>query len=405
MDAPDSSSATGDVLFTRRFALACSMHFCGGMAASLYILFPLFVRSLGGSEFVIGVYAGLTGAAAVAARVPVGRFLDTLGRRWVLLGAGTLQVVAWLGFLSFSSLGVRSAAFVVVYGLASGSLFATYFTYASDIIPVRRRSEGFAMFGIWGMLPNGLGPLLGEFLIGRGGFPTYFVVAAGFACVALCLSALLPETTGTAHRAAARTAPRDPSFPSRTVLFLLGTAFMFGTAVESLYVFLAPFFYAHGRGSVGTFFMTYACTAVVTRVFTGRLPDRIGLRRVLIPALFLYAAGVMLVPHVGGPSALLVVGMMCGAGHGYAFPILNALVVGQVSSAYRGRAVSWLTAMFDLGNTVANPLLGAVAHWVGYTAMFSTSGLGLLVTAVVVWRRPAEGDQRSAVRDQPAADG
>jgi hypothetical protein len=30
--------------------------------------------------------------------------------------------------------------------------------------------------------------------------------------------------------------------------------------------------------------------------------------------------------------------------------------------------------MFDLGNTLANPLLGAVAHWVGYTAMFSTSG-------------------------------
>jgi len=382
--------ATADVLFTRRFALACGMHFCGGMAGSLYILFPLYVRGLGGSEFIIGVYAGLTGAAAVTARIPVGRFLDTRGRRAVLLGAGTLQVAAWLAFLSLSSLGMHAALAVVVYGLASGSLFAAYFTYASDIIPVTRRAEGFAMFGIWGILPNGLGPLLGEFLIARTGFTTYFIVAAGFAAAALGVSALLPETAGMAHRESARIAAPDPSFPSRAVLFLLGTAFMFGTAVESLYVFLAPYAYAHGRGSVGIFFMTYACTAVATRVLTGRLPDRIGPWRVLIPALFMYACGVMLVPHFDGWFGLIVVGMMCGAGHGYAFPILSALVVGQVSTAYRGRAVSWLTAMFDLGNTLANPLLGAIAHWVGYTAMFSTSGLGLLLTSVAVWWRGTE---------------
>jgi MFS family permease len=392
MSSDDVSGASDDVLFTRRFALACGMHFCGGMAGSLYILFPLFIRGLGGSELIIGVYAGITGAAAVVARLPVGRFLDTLGRRRVLLGAGALQVTAWVGFLTFTSLGVRSAALVVVYGLASGSLFAAYFTYASDIIPVSRRSEGFAMFGIWGMLPNGLGPLLGEFLIARAGFHVYFIVAAGFAFVSLCLAALLPETVGRAHRELARTAPSDRSFPNRTILFLLGTAFMFGTAVESLFVFLAPFFYAQGRGTVGSFFMTYACSAVATRVLTGRLPDRIGLRRVLIPALFIYACGVLLVPHIGGPhvgwAALILVGIMTGAGHGYAFPILNALMVGQVSSAYRGRAVSWLTAMFDLGNTLANPLLGAVAHWLGYTAMFTTSGVGLLITAVVFWWRP-----------------
>lgn len=399
MRSTDLHAPRSDRLFTRRFALACGMHFCGGMAGSLYILFPLFVRGLGGSEFVIGVYAGLTGAAAVTARLPVGRFLDTLGRRAVLLGAGTLQVAAWLGFLSLSSLGVGAAIAVVVYGLASGSLFAAYFTYASDIIPVSRRSEGFAMFGIWGILPNGLGPLLGEFLIGRAGFTAYFTVAASFAFAAVAVSALLPETTGPAHRDSARRAPADPDFPSRAVLFLLGTAFMFGTAVESLYVFLAPYAYTQGGGSVGAFFMTYACTAVTTRVLTGRLPDRVGPRRVLIPALFLYASGVLLVPHLYGGFGLVVAGMICGAGHGYAFPILNALVVEQVSAAYRGRAVSWLTAMFDLGNTLANPLLGAVAHWVGYTTMFSTSGIGLLVTAVVFWWRPPASAPPSAVSD------
>jgi MFS family permease len=124
---------------------------------------------------------------------------------------------------------------------------------------------------------------------------------------------------------------------------------------------------------------------VAVRVVTGRLPDRIGLIRVLIPALLLYAAGVLLVPHVSGVPALILVGAMCGAGHGYAFPIFSVLAIEQVSSAHRGRAVSWLTAMFDLGNTVANPLLGAIAEWAGYRVMFTVVACGVLSAAVAVW--------------------
>jgi predicted MFS family arabinose efflux permease len=80
---------------------------------------------------------------------------------------------------------------------------------------------------------------------------------------------------------------------------------------------------------------------------------------------------------------------MCGAGHGYAFPVLNALSVEQVSPAYRGRAISWLTAMFDLGNTVANPVLGAVAESAGYRTMFTSTAVGMFITtALVWWQRP-----------------
>ncbi|MFI5395307.1 MAG: MFS transporter [Candidatus Binatia bacterium] len=379
------SIATSEPLFTRRFWLACGVHFCGAMAMSLYILFPLVVRHLGGSEFVIGIYAGMTGAAAVLARLPVGRWLDTLGRHRVLTIAGLLHVTAWCGFLSIGTLGMRSAFFVVVYGLASGSLFATYFTYASDITPVSRRSEGIALFAIWGMLPNGLGPFLGELLISRAGFHAYFLVAAAFACLSLCLSQLLPETARPVTKVPADQLPRMPSVRSRGLLFVLGTTFMFGAAVNGVFTFMAPFAQSRGRGAVGGFFMSYAFAAVAVRVVTGRLPDRIGLIRVLIPALLLYAAGVLLVPHISGVPTLILVGAMCGAGHGYAFPIFSVLAIEQVSSARRGRAVSWLTAMFDLGNTVANPLLGAIAQWAGYRVMFTVVACGVLSAAVAVW--------------------
>ena len=384
----DHRLPTSEPLFTRRFWLACAMHFSGGMALSMYILFPLFIRRLGGSEFSIGLYAGITGAAAVAARVPLGHLLDTLGRRRVLAVAGLLHVSAWIGFLTIDALGVRSLLLVATYGVASGSLFASYFTYASDIVPVGRRSEGIAMFGIWGMLPNGLGPWLAENLIGLGGFRVYFMVGAAFALTSLCISQLLPETAARVPVELPDGSAQVSGVPWRKLLFLLGTTFMFGTAVNSVYTFLAPFAHAHGRRSVGSFFMSYALTAVAVRVLTGRLPDRVGLRRVLIPSLFLYAAGTLLLPHVEHSLALILVGMMCGAGHGYAFPILNVLTVQQVAPTQRGRAVSWFTAMFDLGNTVANPILGAIAEGAGYAVMFTVSGCGMLLAAINFWRKP-----------------
>jgi MFS family permease len=386
VDLHDRSKSVPEPLFTRRFGLACSVHFCGVMAMSLYILFPLFIRHLGGSDLTIGLYAGMTGAAAVSARVPVGRWLDTLGRHGVLTLAGLLHVAAWLGFLSIGTLGVHAAVLVIAYGLASGSLFATYYTYASDIAPLSRRSEGIAFFSIWGMLPQGLGPLLAEFVIGHSGFRVYFLVGVGFALTSLILSQFLPET------ARPRETPVEPvpaaaRVRTRALLFVLATTFVFGAAVNGIFTFLAPFAQSRGGEAVGSFFMSYALAAVAVRVLTGRLPDRVGPIRVLIPAMVVFSAGVLLVPHAAGVAALIAVGAICGAGHGYAFPIFNVLALEQVSPASRGRAVSWLTAMFDLGNTVGNPILGAIAQFAGFRVMFTAVGCGVLAAAVAVWVR------------------
>ncbi|MCL6548383.1 MAG: hypothetical protein K6T30_05690 [Alicyclobacillus sp.] len=71
------------------------------LAGALYILFPLFVRSLGGSEVTIGLYAGIGAAAAVAVRWPMGFLLDRLGRKRIMLAATSLHAAASLGRTSF----------------------------------------------------------------------------------------------------------------------------------------------------------------------------------------------------------------------------------------------------------------------------------------------------------------
>jgi len=187
-------------------------------------------------------------------------------------------------------------------------------------------------------------------------------------------------------------------------LFVLAITFVFGAAVNGIFTFLAPFAQSRGGQAVGSFFMSYALTAVAVRVLTGRLPDRVGQIRVLIPAMVLFAAGVLLVPHVVSMPSVIAVGAMCGVGHGYAFPIFNVLALEQVSPRSRGRAISWLTAMFDLGNTLGNPILGAIAEFAGFRVMFTVAGSGVLAAAAAVWARGASlSGARSSRADHAAA--
>lgn len=67
----------------------------------------------------------------------------------------------------------------------------------------------------------------------------------------------------------------------------------------------------------------------------------------------------------------------------------------QVAAAHRGRAVSWFTAMFDLGVTIANPILGAIADTAGYVTMYTVSGIALVGAAGAVWGKAAADGRRN----------
>jgi len=100
------------------------------------------------------------------------------------------------------------------------------------------------------------------------------------------------------------------------------------------------------------------------------LPDRIGPRRMLVPALASLAIGLYLVARLDSPTMLGAAGLCCGMGHGYLFPILSGLAIHGTDRHTRGTAMSFFTAVFDLGQMIGPPLLGVVAETAGYPAIF-----------------------------------
>jgi MFS family permease len=372
-------------LYTREFLRACGLHFAGAMSLALFLLFPLYVKALGGSEVTIGLLLGVGTAASVLVRPGVGLLLDRVGRRRVLVWGGVANVLSWIPFFFLTAVGPGLYGWAALHEVVWGALFAAYFTYAADLAPAERRAEGIAIFGVAGMSANGLAPILGERVIDAAGFPAYLALAMLFGVVAVALSLRVPGTVPV-HGAGTAPAFRDIvrlAGDPRLAQILLATAIL-GVAINAAYFFVAPYVHESGAGRAGPFFAAYSATSVVIRLFARRTLDVLGPYRVSGPGFVLFAAGLLALAAVAsadgaGATALLVVaGMACGAGHGSLFPVLNALAVSRAPAGTQGAVVGLHTAAIDAGAVVGTPLCGVVAHGLGYPAMYAIVGLASL---------------------------
>ena len=187
-------------LYTRDYWIACLVHFSGALSLAMFVLIPLLIREVGGSEFTIGLALGVGIATSVAFRPLVGSLLDRIGRRRVLLWCGFLNAVSWLPFLAVTSVGPLLYAAIAFHSVIWGALFAAYFTYAADLVPAERRAEGIAVFGVAGMAANGISPMLGESLIETQGYPAFILTSCGLAALSLLVTTLVPVAAYSAPR-------------------------------------------------------------------------------------------------------------------------------------------------------------------------------------------------------------
>jgi len=376
-------------LFTGPFVLCALSNFLQGIAFSLFLHFPGFLKELGAEEVQIGLIFSITAVASIAVRPAIGSFMDTRGRRGVILFGNLLNVLALSLYLSVSEVGPWLYVVRILHGLAEAMLFTALFTYAADRVPESRLTEGLALFGVSGMLPISLGGVLGDAILARADYSTLFATALAFAVAALVLA--LPLRDFARSGVEEQPAPRGfwAALAQGNLIPLWWITAIFSIALSAMFTFLKTFVMETGIGTVGGFFTAYTAVAIALRVFLGWLPDRVGPKRVLFPALAMLALGFFLLSRADSAAEVAVAGVLCGAGHGYTFPILFGLVVSRARSVERGSAMAIYTALFDVGVLAGGPGLGLVIELAGYSRMFATAGALIALGAISfgVWDR------------------
>lgn len=372
-------------LLTAPFLLAGLANLLHGLALHSYLHLPGFLDDLGAAPTLIGVIFGTMSAAAILIRPFAGRVMDSAGRRVVIIASGVLHVTACALYLTVDQIGAWVFVVRALQGFASGAMFSSLFTYAADIVPASRRTEGMGLFGVSGMIPISLGGLLGDFVLSRGDYHDLFLVSLGVAGLALAVSFPLKEPDR--HRGGVVAARGFfDALGQRDLLPIWFVGSAFATGLAAAFNFLKNYVEHEQIGTVGMFFSFYAAAAILLRVFFGWLPDRVGPKRVFFPSMLTIGAAMIVLAAARSEAWIAAAGILAGIGHGFAFPILSALVVNRANPGDRGSAVSLFTAVFDAGIVLGGLLYGPIAgEDEDYRTMYVVAGAIPLAGTVIFW--------------------
>jgi MFS family permease len=372
-----------------QFLLCFGANFLQNLAFTLYLHLSGFLHDLGADEVRIGMIVSLTAATAILWRPPLGTLMDARGRRGVILAGGVLNVAVCALYPTVHALGPWLYLVRAAHGVAEATLFTALMTHAADLLPAKRRTEGIGLYGISGLLPMSVSGVLGDVILRHGTYVDLFHVSTAFAGASLLLSLPLRDVRHP-HGEPARGFVAALAQRDLVPLWFIGL--VFATALTAQFAFVKTYVLATGIGSVGLFFSAYSIAAIVLRLGFAWVPERIGPKRALVPALAMLAVGYVLLAAAATPTAIAVAGACAGLGHGFTFPILSGLVVDRARTAERGAATAIFTALFDGGALVGGPVLGTIIRDVGYGAMFLCAGalvsLGGVVFLVIDRRSP-----------------
>lgn len=358
-------------LFTGRFFLMCGFTFT--VFLSLFQLLPTApfrILDLGGSTAAAGLFLGvLTYASALSAPI-TGALADRIGKRFMLL-LTSLAIAGFSVAYAVSSVFWVPLLLVFFHGLFWSGLLSASSAYMTEVIPESRRAEGIGYWGMATMLATAVAPWAGlqMYRLGWGWLCT------GTALLNLVMAAIawrLPADSTVAARLS-----RDRFFGGRLVEWrIVGVAlalFLCSFGYGGITSFVAVFSDRHGITPRSIFFTAFALTVLVTRFFSGRLADRIGHRRFLLPCLALTTVGLTLTAFSRTRLELVVAAAVFGLGFGNQYPAFVGYVLKFVDPARRGAAFGGILAAFDTGIGTGSIAIGALAGGLGFRAAFGVA--------------------------------
>jgi MFS family permease len=362
---------TQERLFTPRFFLMCGYSFLVFLSAfQLLPTAPFRILSLGGTAAAAGLFlGGLTYASAITAPL-TGALADRLGKRRILMVSSLAIAVVSAIYAVLPSYQLMLVV-VVVHGLFWSGLLSASGAYVTDIVPAARRAEGMSYWGLATVLAVAVAPTVGLWIFEHGGWAWLCLEAMVLNLAMFGVAWTLPPDTRRPHGAPFSLSPR--TLIEWPVLILSFTLFLYSFGYGAITSFVAMYADANGVAPRALYFTVFSIAIVFTRPPVARLGDRIGHRRVLLPALGLVCLGFLLLAAGGTWWLLVASALVFGVGFGSAYPLFVAHVLRHVGDGRRGAAFGGILAMFDTGIGTGSIAVGWIIEHHGFRAGYGVA--------------------------------
>jgi MFS family permease len=354
------------------------------LSTSVLLLLPNFLKEARFSALAVGWAIGLFFLVNLVFQILSGQFADRKGGiQTALFGAATAIVGAFFYLGAVWHVGLVFPA-RILHGAGAAMVSAGALIQLIQTVPQHLKGRMIGYFGLPGFIMLGIGPLAAEWVVYAWGFQgTFLLILVLFVAIFWILTRLPRQFNHAAERRSFKEALRVTYPRLRPILMF---SVFFGLCAASWNSFLAPAVRLVGAGAVSSFGLGYAVGAVSTRLGLSHRLDTGHRRLIAICILLPYGGALAMVPHAATPWHLLLIGLVCGIGHGIYYPSLSSIAAERFHPLYPGQGMSLYVSASNLGMFMGPPLWGILADRSGYVLVFAAAGTLLtLSTLFFIW--------------------
>lgn len=304
---PDS----GQSILNREFILITLSGFVFFFNFHSFLMLPLYIKELGGTESSIGFIMGAAGFSTIFTTPSVGVLVDKLGKKWFLAVGGLIMAATTLPFAYIHSLNFLFPLLRILHGAAFSLCFTAAGTLTADAAPPNKRSQALGLFGVFTIINYALAPFVGKRVVENFGFNVFFEFVFLFGLLSFLIALFIKEPVKPPVKIGEtssifKTLSRKGVFIAAVALLISGSGFI--TALTFLPVFAKSI----KVDSFDLFFITYTAAALVVRVFGGWIPDKIGKKRAAAPAFLFFSLSLIGLGFASEIRDFIILGVVFG---------------------------------------------------------------------------------------------
>lgn len=372
---------------------------------ALLTTLPIYVTShLGESQSSAGLVVTCMLISAILIRPFTAKIMDIYGKKRTLVWSIVLFTITTFFYLWMNSL-IPLLTLRFIHGISFGLLTTATSAIVVDTIPARRRGAGMGYFAMAMNLAIVMGPFIALTLLQYVSFQTLFIVLNVF----MLISVYCAVTVHTKEKAPEETHTESPfklnlhdlievkAIPVGIISGLVGFAY------ASILSFVSVHAEELGLASTASyFFLVFAIVMILFRPYLGRAFDEKGAKVVLIPSLFIFALGLMILGFTTTSFMLLVAAGFIGLGYGTLLPGFQTLSIQSTTTHRSGYAVSTFFIFYDLGIATGAFVWGQVVAGMGFGSMYFLSSLLVVATSILFYILMANKEKKAKKVYAPA---
>lgn len=358
-------TAIWNPLFLNVLLVNMTMNFGQFMMSTL--IGPL-ASFLGAAPAFVGMIVSAFSITCLLVKPVSGTIIDTFPKKKILVAAILVTMVAFVIYSIANTPGMVFAA-RLIHGIGMGFTTSTCLALATEALPSQKMTQGIGYYSLAQTIASAVGPSIGLSMVNNWGYSSAFRVGAAVMALAALLAATMRSRTASAERPKFRFSfsgmvAKEALIPAAFLFFL---ALSSGATSSFLVIYARD---VRGVESIGLYFTVNAVCLLATRPLIGRLGDKYGIHKVLLPAFCVYGVAMIVISFASTLPAFLLAAVINSLGYGAASPIIQALCMKSVPRERRGLASTTSYIGTDLGYLIGSPIAGSLVSAFGYSSMF-----------------------------------